>query len=158
MNNLENICLGKQHYLTQYSLWMGGSIVLAAFHPILAVVPLKDALGLAIIDFWAFKKIIMQVYVKCDIMIWNDLKCPKNQIFPILMQLLMVPLSWAYQKLPKTIEAPSKGNIEWATAICLKKNLFPKKQIVAFPMYSLHTHTQPSAEHFVLGLNKKLEI
>ena len=51
---------------------------------------------------------------------------PKNQICAILMQLLMVPLSQAYQKLSKTIEPPPpKVNIERATAICLK-------QIVAF--------------------------
>ena len=44
------------------------------------------------------------------------------------MQLLMVPLSLAYQKLAKTIEPPpSKVNIERATAISLKQNLvFPK--------------------------------
>merc|ERR1712059_241793 len=45
---------------------------------------------------------------------------PKKLFFCILMQLLMVPLSQAYQKLRKTLETPpSKLNIEQATAICL---------------------------------------
>ena len=49
----------------------GGGVQLfwAAFDLILAVVPLKVALGLAKIIFWIFKKIITQVPVKCDIMI-----------------------------------------------------------------------------------------
>ena len=34
----------------------------------------------------------------------------KNQFYPILMQLLMVPLLWADQKLPKTIEIP---HLKW---------------------------------------------
>ena len=42
-------------------------------------------------------------------------------------------------KAKKTGKPPSKVNIEWATAICLKKIVF-KKQIIGFPMYSLHTH------------------
>ena len=46
---------------------------------------------------------------------------PKNNVFPILKPLLIVPLSQAYQKLPKTVEPPSKVNVEQATAICLKK-------------------------------------
>ena len=45
----------------------------------------------------------------------------KKQICTVVMQLLKVPLSWVYQKLPKTIEPPPKVNIEQATAICLKK-------------------------------------
>ena len=37
------------------------------------------------------------------------------------MQLLIIPLSQAFQKLPKTIEPlPPKVNIERATAICLQ--------------------------------------
>ena len=40
-----------------------------AFDPIFTVVPLKVALGWHKFYFWAFKKIIMQVSVKCDIMI-----------------------------------------------------------------------------------------
>ena len=40
----------------------------------------------------------------------------------------MVPLSWADQKLPKTIETlPSKVNIEQATAIYLKQKKYPRK-------------------------------
>ena len=58
------------------------------------VVPLKVALGLKKNDFWAFKKISLFFLI------------PKSQIFPILMQLLMVPLSQADQKLLKTIETP----------------------------------------------------
>ena len=65
----------------------------AAFDLSMRVIPLKDALGLEKIDFCAFQKIITQV--------------PKNQIFPILMQLLMVPLSLSYQMLPKTIDPPT---------------------------------------------------
>ena len=51
---------------------------------------------------------------------------PKNQIFAILMQLLSVSLSHAYQKLPKQLNPPSKVNIEQATAICLNKSFSPK--------------------------------
>ena len=39
------------------------SIVLAAFDLILPVVPLKVALGLAKINFWAFQKIIMMSHL-----------------------------------------------------------------------------------------------
>ena len=38
------------------------------------------------------------------------LKAKKLIFFPILMQLLMVPWSWADQKLPKTIETP---HLKW---------------------------------------------
>merc|ERR1712059_170387 len=57
------------------TLVVGFQLFLAAFDLLVKVVPLKEALG------------------------WE-----KIQFFPILLQLLMVPLSWADQKLPKTIE------------------------------------------------------
>merc|ERR1712059_19825 len=44
-----------------------------------------------------------QVYVKC-MSVDYFFETAKKQFFCILMQLLMVPLSRAYQKLPKTIE------------------------------------------------------
>ena len=64
------------------------------------------------IDFWAFQEnnhaIVCQVSF-----FYYFFEMPKNQFFPILMQLLMVPLSRAGQKLPKTMEThPSKVNIE----------------------------------------------
>ena len=48
---------------------------------------------------------------------------PKNKCFPILKPLLMVPLSWAYHNLPKTIESPSKVNI-WSTRALFLKKIF----------------------------------
>jgi len=46
---------------------------------------------------------------------------------------------------------PYPMNIDWATAICLKKT-FSKKQIVALSMYSLTWNAQPLAERFMLDL------
>ena len=62
---------------------LGGWVQLfwTAFDMPITVVPLEVALGWQKFYFWAFKKII-------------------------LMHLLMVPLSEAYQKLPKTTEPP----------------------------------------------------
>ena len=77
----------------------------AAFNMPMAVVPLKVALGLGKFDFWAFQKNNHEVALTlqlCDYLF----EMTKNHFFPILMQLLMVPLSWADQKLPKTIETP----------------------------------------------------
>ena len=54
--------------------------------------------------FGHLKKIITYVNIKC--LFYYFFEMPKNQIFLILMQLLMVPLLWADQKLPKTIEPP----------------------------------------------------
>ena len=77
----------------------------AAFYMPVTVLPLKVALGLKKMSFGNLKKnnhtSARQVYV-------HDyfFEMPRNQICPIIMQLLMVPLSWAYQKLPKTIEPP----------------------------------------------------
>ena len=64
----------------------------AAFDMPMTVVPLKVALGLGKFDFSPFKK--------------NNHANAQKSIFCTLMQLLMVPLSQAYQKLPKTIELP----------------------------------------------------
>ena len=82
---------------------MGVQLFWAAFDMHVTVVPLKVALGLAKIDFWAFQ--INNHTSGCQ-MVAHDyfIEMPKNQIFPTLMQLLMVPLSHAYQNLPKTIE------------------------------------------------------
>ena len=55
MTNLENIFFRKIALADPIFTLDGGSIVLAAFDPILAVVPIKVALGLGKIDFWAFK-------------------------------------------------------------------------------------------------------
>ena len=87
-----------------FTLVVGFQLFWAAFDMLFTVVPLKVASGLEKNDFWAFQKIIMQVNVKCDIMIIY-LKC-QNQTFQTIMQLLMLLLSWAYQKLRKTIETP----------------------------------------------------
>ena len=55
MNNLENIFFRKTALADPIFTLDGGSIVLAAFDLILAVIPLKVALGLGRIDFWAFQ-------------------------------------------------------------------------------------------------------
>ena len=83
---------------------MGGSIVFCSFWSNLGSGTIKSCYLIGKMDVWAFQKIITQVNVKCMSMIifWNTQK----SFFLILMQLLMVPLSWADQKLPKTIEAP----------------------------------------------------
>ena len=85
-------------------------------------VPLEIALGWQKFYFLAFQK--NNHASACQVPVHDYFfEMPKNQICPILMQLLMVPLSQAYQKLPKTIEPPpSKVNIEQATAICLKNS------------------------------------
>ena len=76
---------------------MGGSIVLAAFDLILAVVPLKVALGLGKIDFWAFQR--NNHASECQAYVHDYFfERLKNHFFHIQMKLLMVPLSWAYQK------------------------------------------------------------
>ena len=79
-----------------FTLDGGVQLIWAAFGPTLAVIPLKVTLGLE-----KFEKKLTWLHT-CDYFF----EMPKNQIFLILMQLLMVPLSWADQKLPKTIEPP----------------------------------------------------
>ena len=75
--------------------------------------------------FWAFQKNNHDVPLDTHL---HDyfIETPKNKICAIIMQLLMVPLWRLDQKLFKTNWTdPPKVNIEWATAICLKK--IPKK-------------------------------
>ena len=73
-----------------------------AFDPIFAVVPLKVALGWHTFDFWVFQK--NNQASGCQVSVHDYFfEMLKKQCFYILMHLLMVPLSWAYQKLPKTI-------------------------------------------------------
>ena len=85
---------------------LGGQVQLfwTAFDLHMTVVPLKVALGLEKFDFWAFQKNNWKnsLGYTCVIIFWNAQK----SIFPILKPLLMVPLSQADQKLPKTIETP----------------------------------------------------
>ena len=75
----------------------------AAFYMPMAVVPLKVALGFGKFDFQTFQKnnhdVTLDIHL-CDYFF----EMPKNQFFPILMQLLMIPLSWEDQKMSKTIE------------------------------------------------------
>ena len=68
-------------------------------------VPLEVAIGYKKIVFWAFQKNNHNVTLMLHLPDYF-FEMPKNQFFPILMQLLLVPLSWADQKLPKTIEDP----------------------------------------------------
>ena len=78
-----------------FTLDGGVQLFWAAFDPILAVVPLKVTLELGKIDFWTFQKnnhtIAHQVTPHGYLF-----EMPKNHIFPLLMQLLMAPLSWTY--------------------------------------------------------------
>ena len=46
---------------SKFTLDVGFQLFWAAFYLLVAVVPLKVALGWEKIDFWAFKKIITQV-------------------------------------------------------------------------------------------------
>ena len=105
-----------------FTLVVGFQLFWAAFDLLMTVVPLKVALGLEKIYFWAFKK--NNHDDSLDIHLHDYFfEMPKNQFFPILKQLLRVPLSWTDQKLSKTIEpSPSNVNIECVTAICLKKS------------------------------------
>ena len=52
-----------------FTLDGGLQLFWAAFDPIFAVAPLKVAIELEKCSFWALTKIIMQVSVKCNIMI-----------------------------------------------------------------------------------------
>ena len=111
---------------------LDGSVQLfwTAFDMPITVVPLNVALGLQKFDFWSFQKNNHEQslgYTWCDYFF----EMPKNLFFPILKQLLMVALSQAYQKLPKTIEThPSKVNIGSARAVFLKKYLINFSQIL----------------------------
>ena len=70
MKNLENIFF-KQMAVACSIFSLGGWVQLfwAAFDTMFTVVPLEVTLGWHTFYFWVFQKIIMQVYVKCNIMI-----------------------------------------------------------------------------------------
>ena len=82
VKNLENIFF-KQMAVAHSIFTLGGwdQLFWTAFDPMFTVVPLKVALVCHKFDFWAFKNIIRQVYVKCHIMI-IFLKCPKIKFVP----------------------------------------------------------------------------
>ena len=71
----------------------------AAFDMPMTVVKLKVALGLEKFDFWAFKQNNHEESLDRHLCHYF-FEIPKNQFFPILKQLLMVPPSQADQKLP----------------------------------------------------------
>ena len=77
----------------------------AAFDMPVTGVALKVALVYKKIVFWAFQK---NNHGQPLMLHLHDyfFEMPKNKISTILMQFLMVPLSWEYKKLPKTIEHP----------------------------------------------------
>ena len=90
------------------TLVVGFQLFSAAFDLLMTVVPLKDALGLENFDFWAFKKLKKLTWLHlCDYFF----EMPKNHFFSILKPLLMVLLSQADKKLPKTIETPQLKSI-----------------------------------------------
>ena len=105
--------------LSKFTLDGGVLLFLAAFDMHVTVVSLEVGLGLEKFDFWAFQKIIEKTHLTYTCMILF-LK-PKNHIFPIKMQVLMVPLPRLDQKLPKQLNPPSKVYIESA------RDIFPKK-------------------------------
>ena len=84
---------------------MGVQLFWAAFDMPVTVVPLQVALGWDKFYFWAFQNNNhgppLETHL-CDYFF----EMAKNKFVPILMHLVMVPLSQAYQKLPKTIETP----------------------------------------------------
>ena len=88
-----------------FTLDGGFQLFCAAFDMIMTGVPLEVALGYKKIVFWAFQKNNHDVTLVLHL---HDyfFETPKNKISAILMQLLMVPLSWSCQKLSKTIETP----------------------------------------------------
>ena len=86
-----------------FTLDGGFQLFCAAFDMPVTGVPLEVALGYKKIVFWEFQKNNHEESLDghlCD----YYFEMPKDQIFQILKQLLMAPLSWADQKLPKTIE------------------------------------------------------
>ena len=103
----------------------------AAFDMPMTVVPLKVALGWGTFDFWVFKNnnhdVTLDTHL-CDYFF----EMPKNQISPMLMQLLMVPLSWAYQKFPKTIEARYRHLLNFFLKNCCLLGVFPSHSCLAF--------------------------
>ena len=95
----------KQKAVARSIFTLGGGFQLfcAAFDMPMTGVPLEVALGYKKIVFWAFQK---NNHGQPLMLHLHDyfFETPKNKISAILMQLLMVPLSWACQKLSKTIE------------------------------------------------------
>ena len=84
---------------------LGGRVQLfwTAFDMPMTGVPLEVALGYKKNVFWVFQKNNHGHSLDSHLH-YNFFEMPKNKISAILMQLLMVPLSQAYQKLSKTIE------------------------------------------------------
>ena len=97
----------KHMAVAQSIFTLGGWVQLfwAAFDMTVTGVPLKVALGYKKIVYWVFQKNNHDVTLRLHFPDYF-FEIPKNQICPILMILLMEPLSQAYQKLPKTIETP----------------------------------------------------
>ena len=88
-----------------FTLDGGFQLFWAAFDLPMTVVPLKVALGLEKFDFWAFQKNNHEESLDgnlCDYFF----ELPKNKFFFSILKQFMVSLSWADQKLPKTIETP----------------------------------------------------
>ena len=82
-----------------------GQLFWVALDMPVTVAPLKVALGFLKNYFWAFQKNNQktQLTYTCIIIF---LKCPKINFFPILKQLLMVPLPRSDQKMPKQLNPP----------------------------------------------------
>ena len=124
VNNLENIFFqenGPSWPNIHFSC--GDWIVLGSFWSDLDSGTIQLYIRMWKFIFWAFKKSWCDTWHS---LAWLFFEMPKNHIFPILMQLLMAPLSWAHQKSAQNNSTPpSKMNIEWATAICFKKIFFP---------------------------------
>ncbi len=89
---------------------MRGFCAFLAFDLSFAVVPLNIVIGLGIIDFWhcsvSKQASACQGSAQCmsSTQTVSMIETPKNPCFPILWQLLMVPLPKSGQKLPKITE------------------------------------------------------
>ena len=86
-----------------FTLVVGFQLFWAAFDLPVRVVPLKVALGLEKLDFWALKYYFKKTLCYICVIIF---KMPKNQFSPIIKPILMAALPRLDQKLPKTIEPP----------------------------------------------------
>ena len=97
-----------------------GSIVLGSFWYVCDSGTIKSCIMIGKNWFWAFKKIITQVCVKCDIMIifWNAQKSNVSNPNATFHGTTVMGRSKAAQN---NWNPPSKVNIEWATDMCLKK-------------------------------------
>ena len=134
---------------------LGGWVQLfwTVFDLMFSVVPLKVALGWHKFYFWAFQKIIMQVGVKCDIMI-IFLKHPKNNFLYPNAIFNGTPVTGISKTVQNNWARPPKVNIDWATAISLKQNpkkseklekilFFFKQMAVAHSIFTLCDYTLP---------------